>query len=74
MERRVNKQNEGADVTQESLKSLILELIKKEDTKNPFSDQTLARLLGENGVIISRRTISKYRNILNIPSTRVRKN
>jgi len=55
------------------LKSLILEMIKEEDKKNPFSDQTLSRLLAENGVIISRRTISKYRNVLNIPSSRVRK-
>jgi len=73
MERRINKHNEGADVTEESLKSLILEMIKEEDKKNPFSDQTLSRLLAENGVIISRRTISKYRNVLNIPSSRVRK-
>ena len=43
MERRINKHNEGADVTEESLKSLILEMIKKEDKKNPFSDQTLSR-------------------------------
>ena len=73
MERRINKHNEGTDVTEERLKSLILEMIKEEDKKNPFSDQTLSRLLGENGVVISRRTISKYRNVLNIPSSRVRK-
>ena len=40
MERRINKHNEGADVTEESLKSLILEMIKEEDKKNPFGDQT----------------------------------
>ena len=34
MERRINKHNEGADVTEESLKSLILEMIKEEDKKN----------------------------------------
>ena len=45
MERRINKHNEGTDVTEERLKSLILEMIKEEDKKNPFSDQTLSRLL-----------------------------
>lgn len=56
-----------------SLKNIIEEMIKKETKSKPLSDEKIVEKLKENGVNISRRTVSKYRNELNIPSSSKRK-
>lgn len=48
-------------------------LIDGEDRKKPYSDQTLVKLLEEKGYVLSRRTVAKYREILCIPGSSVRK-
>lgn len=56
------------------VKTLIKKLIDKEDKQKPLSDQAIVDLLRENhGIVVSRRTISKYRDQLGIPSSSKRK-
>ena len=73
LQRRVNKRNEGSDVTSEDLKFLIEELVNNEDKSFPYSDEYLRiKLKEEFKVSLSRRTVAKYRLDLNIPSSKAR--
>lgn len=73
LQRRVNKRNEGSDVTSEDLKFLIEDLVNNEDKSLPYSDEYLRIKLKEKFKIsLSRRTIAKYRLDLNIPSSKAR--
>ena len=73
LERRVNRRREGNDVTINDLEYLINEIINEENKSHPLSDQDLTGVLREKlGIILSRRTVAKYRNNLNIPSSRER--
>ena len=73
LQRRVNKRNEGSDVTSEDLKFLIEELVDNEDKSLPYSDEYLRIQLKEKfKVSLSRRTVAKYRLDLKIPSSKVR--
>ena len=57
-----------------SVKSHIKELIDKEDTKSPLSDEDIMKKLSQDmGLNIARRTVTKYRKALGIPSSRQRK-
>lgn len=60
-------------VTTEGIKQALKNLIASEDPKAPYSDQKLSELLKEKEMEISRRTVAKYRDELNIPSTVLRK-
>lgn len=51
----------------------ISEIINKEDKSRPYSDTSIARILGEQGLSIARRTVTKYREQEGIPSSRLRK-
>jgi len=73
LQRRVNKRNEGSDVTSEDLEFLIEELVNNEDKSLPYSDEYLRIKLKEKfKVSLSRRTVAKYRLDLNIPSSKAR--
>ena len=73
LEKRINKLNEGKDVTSEDLKFLLEKLVQSEDQSNPLSDESLKSALEENfEVVLSRRTITKYRLDLGIPSSKKR--
>lgn len=61
------------DVSSTSIKSIIKDIIDKEDTKKPFSDQQISDTLKIKGISISRRTVAKYRDELNIPSSSMRR-
>ncbi len=63
----------AGDVSSESVKQKIKELISKEDPKRPFSDQRLVQLLKEQNINIARRTVAKYREGLSILSSSRRK-
>ena len=60
-------------ISNRSVKYILKEIIKKEDKYNPLSDEKIVEKLKENGMNISRRTVSKYRNELNIQSSNKRK-
>jgi len=63
----------GEEVSAKSAKLRIKEIIAKEDAKKPLSDQKIADILIEGGLIIARRTVAKYREQLGILPARHRK-
>jgi RNA polymerase sigma-54 factor len=63
----------GEEVAWETIKQKLLEIIEKEDKSNPLSDEELVNKLHESGYPVARRTVTKYRKMLNIPSSRQRK-
>ncbi len=73
LEKRINKLNSGRDVTTEDLKFLLEQMVLNEDDSNPLSDENIKSALKENfEVYVSRRTIAKYRQELDIPSSKQR--
>jgi RNA polymerase sigma-54 factor len=65
--------SEGDFVASESVKNRIREIIEKEDSKKPLSDQKIADMLSGETVNIARRTVTKYREILKLGSSSERK-
>jgi RNA polymerase sigma-54 factor len=64
---------EGGSVASEAVKERIRKLIAEEDSKKPLSDQAIANILKRENIDIARRTVAKYREMLNIlPSSRRR--
>ncbi len=63
----------GNIVSSDTVKSLIVELINNEDKKRPLTDDKIVVLLKERGYDLARRTVAKYRDLLNIPVARLRK-
>ena len=63
----------GEGVSAESVKMVIKEMIEAEDDKKPLSDQFLTDELNKQGINISRRTVAKYRDELEIPPSSRRK-
>ena len=63
----------GEEVSNREVKKILEECIGKEDKKHPLADEKLAEILKENGYNIARRTVAKYREQLNIPVARLRK-
>ena len=63
----------GEEVSLVAIKNLLLELVEAEDKQNPLSDEKLVKIFSEKGFTLSRRTITKYREILKLPSARLRK-
>lgn len=61
------------DVSATCVKSILKGLISSEDTKKPLSDQQISKILEKRGIGISRRTVAKYRDELNIPSSTLRR-
>ncbi|GAB6065450.1 RNA polymerase factor sigma-54 [Aquifex pyrophilus] len=59
--------------SQEEILTLIKEIIEKEDKSKPLSDEEIAKILQSRGVNVARRTVTKYREILGIPSSRKRR-
>ena len=66
--------SDGDSLASESVKIKIKDLVAKEDTKNPLSDQKIVDLLKLDGIQIARRTVAKYRDMLKIlPSSQRKK-
>lgn len=63
----------GDDVSSREVKHYLKSIIEKEDKKKPLSDDKLEKLLKLKGYNIARRTVAKYREQLNIPVARLRK-
>ncbi len=63
----------GEEVSTREVKKILSDLIGGESKKNPLSDERLTELLQEKGYNIARRTVAKYREQLNIPVARLRK-
>lgn len=63
----------GDNISSLTVKRKIEKLIEAEDPKDPLSDSELMRILNREGIQIARRTVAKYRDELNIPSSTDRK-
>lgn len=69
----LGSQTGGENHSSEAVKYKIRRLVDSEPTNKPFSDEKLATLLQEQGIDVARRTVAKYRDALNIPSSSRRK-
>jgi RNA polymerase sigma-54 factor len=63
----------GEEVSTREVKKILLDSIGAEDKKKPLTDEKLAKFLKDKGYNIARRTVAKYREQLNIPVARLRK-
>ncbi|MGO4307475.1 RNA polymerase factor sigma-54 [Cupriavidus sp. RAF12] len=63
----------GGAASSTAIRALIKQLIGAEDPRNPLSDSRIAELLGEQGFVVARRTVAKYREALKIPAVNLRK-
>jgi RNA polymerase sigma-54 factor len=61
------------DIASESVKQAIKKIIAEEDVKNPYSDEQIVKKLEEGKIVIARRTVAKYREMLGILSSAKRK-
>lgn len=64
---------EGEEVSTLEIKKILEQIVDEENKRKPFSDEKLKKMLGEKGYNIARRTVAKYREQLNIPVARLRK-
>ncbi len=67
------KNEEGEDVSSIEIKNFLSQLIAEENKQKPLTDDFLSKLMKEKGYIVARRTIAKYREQLDIPVARLRK-
>lgn len=63
----------GGAASSTAIRALIRQLVDAENRKKPLSDAKIADLLGEQGIVVARRTVAKYRESLNIPPVSQRK-
>ena len=64
---------DGRVRSRKSVKALVRDVIDREDKANPLSDDEIAARLQAEGIDIARRTVTKYRKAMNIPSSRQRR-
>ncbi|MFM7524648.1 MAG: RNA polymerase factor sigma-54 [Betaproteobacteria bacterium] len=63
----------GGEASSTAIRALIKQLIGAEDPKHPFSDSKITDMLAEQGMVVARRTVAKYREALKIPPVNQRK-
>lgn len=63
----------GEEISSREVKAILKECIENEDKKKPLTDDKLSEILKEKGYIIARRTVAKYREQMNLPVARLRK-
>src|SRR5258706_11101966 len=63
----------GGAASSTAIRALIKQLVSSENAKAPLSDARIAQILGEQGIVVARRTIAKYRESLQIPPVNQRK-
>lgn len=64
---------DGEEVSTREIKKILQEIVEQENKRKPLTDEKLAKMLKEKGYAIARRTVAKYREQLNIPVARLRK-
>ncbi|MBP9713664.1 MAG: RNA polymerase factor sigma-54 [Sterolibacterium sp.] len=63
----------GGAASSTAIRALIKQLVSAEDSHNPLSDAKITEILGEQGIVVARRTVAKYREGLSIPAVNLRK-
>ncbi len=64
---------DGEEMSTRKIKAELKHIIENEDKRKPLSDETLTKMLNDKGFPIARRTVAKYREMLGIPVSRLRK-
>jgi RNA polymerase sigma-54 factor len=67
------KNADGTEIAWDTVKQKLLDIIAKEDKQNPLSDEEIVEEMDGQGLTVARRTVTKYRQNLRIPSSRQRK-
>lgn len=67
------RNDEGEEVSNREIQQAIVEIIDQEDKKSPLTDQQIQEALTERGYPVARRTVAKYREQLNIPIAKIRR-
>jgi len=63
----------GGACSATAIRALIKQLVSAEDSRSPLSDSQLSEILGQQGIVVARRTVAKYRESLNILPVNLRK-
>jgi RNA polymerase sigma-54 factor len=63
----------GGACSSTAIRALIKQLVTAESTRKPLSDGQIAEILGQQGIVVARRTVAKYRESLQIPPANLRK-
>jgi RNA polymerase sigma-54 factor len=63
----------GGACSSTAIRALIKQLVAAESPKKPLSDGQLAEVLGQQGIVVARRTVAKYRESLQIPPANMRR-
>jgi len=63
----------GGAASSTAIRALIRQLVAAEDGHKPLPDAQIAKILGEQGIVVARRTVAKYRESMNIPPVNLRK-
>ncbi|MCE2945911.1 MAG: RNA polymerase factor sigma-54 [bacterium] len=66
-------ESDGHACSARAVRALIRQILVSEEARHPLSDVKVARLLAEKGIVVARRTVSKYRDSMHIPSVEVRR-
>ena len=67
------RKDDGTEISNKEIKSKLQEIIDNENKQEPFTDEQLSEMLGENDYNIARRTVAKYRDQLKIPVSKLRR-
>lgn len=65
--------SDGGTCSATAIRSHIRKLVENEPPSKPISDNRIAELLSEQGIQVARRTVAKYRELMNIPPSNMRK-
>lgn len=63
----------GEEVSTGEIKNVLKEIVDQENKRKPFTDDELVELMNKKGYQIARRTVAKYRQLLDIPVARLRR-
>jgi RNA polymerase sigma-54 factor len=69
----IKRDGDNEDIASEAVKQAIRKIIAEEDSRNPHSDQKIVEILADKEILIARRTVAKYREMLGILSSSKRK-
>jgi len=67
------KNSQGEEVSTTRIKEILKDIVEKENKSKPYTDEQLAAVLKNHGLVVARRTVAKYREQLDIPVGRLRK-
>ncbi len=67
------RKDDGELISTKKIKNKLEEIIQQENKNNPYTDEVLCQLLGQEEYHIARRTVAKYRDALKIPVSKIRR-